>query len=272
MATTQALREAYAAGAGAGPVHPSPVFASRIENLPEFVAAPDARHTPFAPLGDPDLGLYAIVDNADWVERVLAAGVKTVQLRIKDREHPRLREEVRRAVAASERFRAQLFINDHWRIAIEERAYGVHLGQEDIAEADTEAIARAGLRLGLSTHSYWEVCRAWALRPSYIACGPIHPTYAKEMPWTPQGNGNLAYWSQLLPIPTVGIGGMDLPRAAEARACGAASVAVMSGITAATDPEAAIAAFRQRWDAGSRGRIAAPLLARPTLVRSSPAV
>ena len=38
------------------------------------------------------------------------------------------------------------------------------------------ACRRAGLRLGLSTHAYWEVCRAWALRPSYIACGPVHAT------------------------------------------------------------------------------------------------
>jgi hydroxymethylpyrimidine kinase/phosphomethylpyrimidine kinase/thiamine-phosphate diphosphorylase len=265
MATTQALRDAYPVGSGAGPVHPSRGFALRIENLPELVTEPHTRHTSFAPMRDADLGLYAVVDSAQWVERVLRAGVKTVQLRIKDKAHPHLREEVRRAVAASEQAGAQLFINDHWQLAIEERAYGVHLGQEDIGEADTEAIARAGLRLGLSTHAYWEVSRAWALRPSYIACGPIHPTYAKEMPWIPQGNGNLAHWCRLLPTPVVAIGGMDLARAGEARDCGAAGVAVMSGITAAGDPEGVIRAFQERMARAVVAQGIAPGLARTTL-------
>jgi hydroxymethylpyrimidine kinase/phosphomethylpyrimidine kinase/thiamine-phosphate diphosphorylase len=271
MATTQALRDAYPAGSGAGPVHPSAAFSSRIDNLPEFVAQPGATNVPFAPLRDADLGLYAIVDSADWVERVLAAGVKTVQLRIKDPTHPRLREEIRRSVAAGERARAQLFVNDHWRMAIEERAYGVHLGQEDIADADTAAIARAGLRLGLSTHSYWEVCRARALRPSYIACGPIHSTAAKAMPWIPQGNANLAYWCSLLPEPVVAIAGMDPARAGEAVRCGAAGVAVISGITAAPDPEQAVRDYRDAMrSASALDRTGAPALARPTLARFKP--
>lgn len=267
MATTESLRRSYPAGRGAGPVLPSRDFASRTENLPEFVGSPQEIHAPFAPLRDPQPGLYAIVDRADLVELVVNAGVRIVQLRIKDPAHRGLREEVRRAVAASERAGAQLFVNDHWRLAIEERACGVHLGQEDCGAADLDAIARAGLRLGISTHSYWEVCRAWSLRPSYIACGPVHPTYAKDMPWIPQGVGNLAHWSRLLPVPVVAIGGMDRERLIEARACGAASVAVMSGITAAKDPEAAIKDLQAAWEQGRSGTIAAPLLARPTLTR-----
>lgn len=266
MATTQALREAYPAGRGAGPVHPSAAFSQCIANLPEFVSAPDETHAPFAPLLDADLGLYAIVDSAAWVERVLAAGVKTVQLRIKDPAHPQLREEVRRSIAAAERAGAQLFVNDHWRIALQERAYGVHLGQEDLAAADLDAIARAGVRLGISTHSYWEVCRAWALRPSYVACGPIHPTAAKAMPWIPQGDANLAYWCSLLPLPVVAIAGMDAARAAQAVRFGAAGVAVISGITAAPDPEQAIRGYRKAMRTASLlDRVGAPALARPTL-------
>lgn len=240
MATTEALRHGHAAGAGAGPVRPQPGFALRHQNLPGFSNPGVADVPAFAPLQDPHLGLYAIVDSADWVRRVLSAGVRTVQLRIKDPQQPGLREQVRTSVAAARAAGAQLFINDHWRLAIEEGAYGVHLGQEDLAVADLGAIQRAGLRLGVSTHAYWEVCRAWQLSPSYIACGPIHPTGAKKMPWVPQGNGNLAYWCALLPLPVVAIAGMDAARARQARDCGAAGVAVISAVTAATDPEEAI--------------------------------
>jgi hydroxymethylpyrimidine kinase/phosphomethylpyrimidine kinase/thiamine-phosphate diphosphorylase len=243
MATAEALRKGYPAGAGAGPVEPAPDFALHTRNLPEMslLGRDTVEPIQFAPLADAQLGLYAIVDSAEWIARVLKAGVRTVQLRVKDAHHPRLREEVRASVAAARAAGAQVFINDHWQLAIEEGAYGVHLGQEDLATADLQAIASAGLRLGISTHAYWEVCRAWALRPSYIACGPIHPTAAKAMPWIPQGNGNLAYWCHLLPLPVVAIAGMDVARAAQAVQCGAAGVAVISAITAAPSPEAAIA-------------------------------
>ena len=266
MATTEALRESYEAGAGAGPVRPRAEF-SRIGNLPGLTATyATASLGSFAALSDHDLGLFVIVDSAAWVERVLAAGVRTVQLRIKDAAHPRLREEVRTSVAAARAHGAQLFINDHWQVALDEGAYGVHLGQEDIAVADLGAIARAGVRLGLSTHSYWEVCRAWALRPSYIACGPIHPTAAKAMPWVPQGNANLAYWCSLLPLPVVAIAGMDAARAGEAVAAGAAGVAVISGITQAPSPEDAIRTVGQAMHgARVQPRMATPLMARSTL-------
>jgi hydroxymethylpyrimidine kinase/phosphomethylpyrimidine kinase/thiamine-phosphate diphosphorylase len=240
MATTHALRHGYAAGQGAGPVHPRAGFALAPENLPNFSIPGQAEVDGFAALTNSQLGLYAVVDSAAWVQRVLDSGVRTVQLRIKDPQHPTLRDEVRASIAAARVANAQLFINDHWEMAIEEGAYGVHLGQEDLATADLAAIAIAGLRLGVSTHAYWEVCRAWSLKPSYIACGPIHPTQAKKMPWIAQGNDNLAYWCRLLPLPLVGIGGMDVERVAHAAQCGAAGVAVISAITAAPSPAAAI--------------------------------
>lgn len=302
MATTHALRHAYPAGHGAGPVRPRADFAIRIENLPELSDAGSpavsdmeqdamsdagtnagsdirpagpvvpargkgtcATHR-FARLADPDLGLYAIVDSAQWVQQVLDAGVRTVQLRIKNPRQADLRRQIRASVVVARAAGAQLFINDHWRIALDEGAYGIHLGQQDLAGADLAAIASAGMRLGVSTHAYWEVCRAWALRPSYIACGPIHPTQAKAMPWIAQGNGNLRYWCALLGLPVVAIAGMDAIRAHEAAACGAAGVAVISAITSAPDPVQAIVDLQAAIAAGRQdGAVPPAWLPRPTL-------
>jgi hydroxymethylpyrimidine kinase/phosphomethylpyrimidine kinase/thiamine-phosphate diphosphorylase len=255
---------------GTGPLQPRPDFAQHIDKLPYFSLPVPTGVSGFPALSAADLGLYAVVDSAAWVERVVAAGVRTVQLRIKDAErsghNDHVREQVRQSMAAAEAAGAQLFINDHWAIAIEEGAYGVHLGQEDLHIADLAAIARAGLRLGISTHAFWEVSRAWALQPSYIACGPIHPTQAKAMPWIPQGNANLAYWCKLLPLPVVGIAGMDLTRTEQAAQCGVAGVAVISAITAAAAPETAIAQLQQAMRRGRQGtQTVAPLLPRPTL-------
>jgi hydroxymethylpyrimidine kinase / phosphomethylpyrimidine kinase / thiamine-phosphate diphosphorylase len=269
MATTHALHHGYAVGRGAGPVRARAGFALHSQNLPALTRPGQHEGSGFPPLLDPDLGLYAVVDSAAWVRRVLDAGVRTVQLRIKDPRHPALQQEVRDSIAAAHAAGAQMFINDHWELAIALGAYGVHLGQEDLATADLAAIADAGLRLGVSTHSYWEVCRAWALKPSYIACGPIHATQAKAMPWLPQGPDNLAYWCKLLPVPVVAIAGMDTDRAAQAMQCGAAGVAVISAITGAGSAEPAIARLRQALHAGrSLPRRASPELAQTTLQRT----
>ena len=271
MATAEALRRSHPAGRGTGPVRPGSGFASRLENLPRL-RLPDwavDETEGFAPLERPALGLYAIVDSAEGVERLLAAGIRTVQLRIKAASGPVLRDAVRRSVRLARAVGAQLFINDHWALALEEGAYGVHLGQEDLLTLGAQAwssLRRAGVRLGLSTHSHWEVCRALALRPSYIACGPIHPTTTKDMPWIPQGEDNLAYWCQLLDCPVVAIAGMDEARAREAARCGAAGVAVLRGLGQTSDLPAAVQRLHAAIMEGARGpRRPTPARARPSL-------
>ena len=113
----------------------------------------------FPPLKSP-LKFYAVVPTADWVERMVKASADTVQLRCKTLHGDELKREIAHCVAACRGSRTQLFINDHWRESIEAGAYGVHLGQEDMDTADLAAIAAAGLRLGLSTHSVAELDRA----------------------------------------------------------------------------------------------------------------
>ena len=268
MATSEGLRHAYAAGDGAGPVAPRAGFACRLDNLPALNPLPHAPSR-FAFPGMPahTRGLYAIVDSSDWVARVLAEGVRLVQLRIKDAPGDVLVREIRAAVAVARATGATLIVNDHWELALELGAHGVHLGQEDLADADIDAVHHAGLLLGISTHSYWEVCRARALRPSYIACGPIHATAIKQMPWIPQGDANLAYWCALLhDTPVVAIGGMDAGRARDAMNAGAWAVAVVGAITRSDDPRTAIAALQRATVPMARpAAVSVPAFARTTL-------
>jgi hydroxymethylpyrimidine kinase/phosphomethylpyrimidine kinase/thiamine-phosphate diphosphorylase len=206
-----------------------------------------------------------VVDSADAVARVLVAGVRTVQLRIKDAAPDELVDQIRRSIQLARNCEAQLFINDHWQLAIEHGAYGVHLGQEDLQTADLGALRGAGIRLGVSTHSYWEVCRARACAPSYIACGPIHATVTKKMAWRPQGAGNLAYWCHVLREPVVAIAGMDEPRSLEAMRCGAAGVAVLRGIVASTDLRSTVEGLMNAIEQGGlEPPLPAPSLPRPT--------
>lgn len=244
MSATSALTKAWGAGRGAGAVRPQRGFGLRPELLPSLHVTAQRPNLAFPELSERNMGLYPIVDSAELVERVLAAGVRTVQLRIKEGTRQDLSREIARGVQAARAAQAQLFVNDHWELAIEHGAYGLHLGQEDLLSADMDALRAAGLRLGLSTHSYWEVCRAQAWTPSYVACGPIHATTTKQMPWWPQGPDNLAYWCRVLRAPVIAIAGMNVERSAEAMRCGAAGVAVLREITRSGDIVRAIQGFQ----------------------------
>ncbi len=190
------------------------------------------------------LGLYPVVDDVTWIERLLKLGIKTVQLRIKDPNHPKLKDQIREAIRLGKVFDGQVFINDYWQLAIEYGAYGIHLGQEDLETADLKAIANAGIRLGLSTHGYYEIQRIQQLSPSYIALGHIYPTTTKVMPSKPQGLVRLKLYQALIgEFPTVAIGGIDLSRAREVWQCGVSSLAVVRAITLSEEPKDVIADF-----------------------------
>jgi thiamine-phosphate pyrophosphorylase len=185
------------------------------------------------------LGLYAVLPDAAWVARMARAGVPTLQLRFKSDDPAAISLEVQAAVQAVQGTDALLFINDHWQAAIAAGAYGVHLGQEDLGTADLGAIRQAGLRLGLSTHGYAEMCLADAHAPSYIAMGAVFPTTLKRMSTAAQGTGRLHAYAQLLrEYPLVAIGGIDLARLPEVMASGVGSVAVVRALVAASDPQA----------------------------------
>ncbi|MCP4473651.1 MAG: bifunctional hydroxymethylpyrimidine kinase/phosphomethylpyrimidine kinase [Gammaproteobacteria bacterium] len=184
------------------------------------------------------IDFYPIVDRSDWLPRLAQAGVKTVQLRIKDRPMDEVAKEIAQAVVLARQHDIDLFINDYWQLAIKYGAYGIHLGQEDLDEADLGAIHHAGIRLGLSSHDYYELARAHSLQPSYIALGPIYPTTSKVMHFAPQGLDKISQWRQLIAdTPLVAIGGIQYPQQMAAIiSAGADAVSVISYITTAAEP------------------------------------
>jgi thiamine-phosphate pyrophosphorylase len=182
---------------------------------------------------------YPIVDSATWIERLVRVGVKFVQLRIKELPVPEVRREVAVAKALCVRAGVCLVVNDHWQAALDEGCNFVHLGQSDLDTADVPALRKAGIRLGISTHSHAELDRALAFNPDYVALGPIYPTTLKHMPWAPQGLQRITEWKRLVgATPLVAIGGLTLERLSGVFAAGADSAAVVSDILRHPDPEA----------------------------------
>ena len=103
---------------------------------------------------------------------------------------------------------------------------------------DVAAIRRAGIKLGISTHSHEELARALCEDPDYVALGPIYETKLKVMPWAPQGLDRISEWKALAKRPLVAIGGITLERAPLVFDAGADSIAVVTDVVAHADPEA----------------------------------
>lgn len=207
----------------------------------DFGLQPVPRARTFAPCPQ-QLGLYAVLPDAVWVGRMARAGVPTVQLRFKSTDAKAVAREIAASVAAVQGTGALLFINDHWRSAIEAGAYGVHLGQEDLDALrpdELDALRASGVRLGISTHGYAEMVRADAVGPSYIAMGAVFPTTLKKMATAPQGVGRLGVYARLLRnYPQVAIGGIGAEQFGEVLATGVGSIAVVRALVNAPDPEA----------------------------------
>jgi len=182
---------------------------------------------------------YPVVPESSWVGRLVPAGAKFVQLRIKDKPDAELRRQVHKARAICAKHDAELVVNDYWQIAIDEKCSWVHLGQEDLGQADVKAIRRAGLKLGVSTHDHEELDKGLAADPDYVALGPIWPTALKKMPFAPQGLDRIREWKKLTGgRPLVAIGGLTLERALQCLKAGADSAAVVGDIVNNRDPVA----------------------------------
>ena len=217
-----------------------------------------------SPRASSALGLYAIADAVQPLRKILQAGVRTVQLRMKrptgwkaDSPEGRnweahLRAAIAESIALSQEYGAQLFINDHWELAAQLGAQAVHLGQEDLlalGDVGRAQLQATGLSLGVSSHAVWELCRARVVASAYLACGPIWPTTTKDMPWHPQGLDNLAWWCEAGQRPVVAIGGiLGAEQVRLTAAQGASGVCVLRGL--GDDPSLTVPALQAAFDLG----------------------
>ncbi|SDI09542.1 thiamine phosphate synthase [Salipiger marinus] len=187
---------------------------------------------------------YPIFDHPDWLRLALPLGVKLVQMRIKDRPEAELRPLLATSRDLCRAAGAVLVVNDHWRLALELGCDWVHLGQEDLDEADLPVLRRGGLRLGISTHDEAELDRALSCAPDYVALGPVWPTILKKMKWHEQGLDQVRLWKDRIgALPLVAIGGLTPERAPQAFGAGADIVSVVTDITLNPTPETRLATW-----------------------------
>ncbi|MED7789220.1 bifunctional hydroxymethylpyrimidine kinase/phosphomethylpyrimidine kinase [Francisella sp. 19X1-34] len=189
------------------------------------------------------IGFYPIVDDANKIPRLAKLGVKTIQLRIKERDIGYVEKNIIKAIEYQNKYQLQLFINDYYQLAIKHNAFGIHLGHEDLLDlfhTDYETlfkISNSNIALGLSTHDYYELAIALAIKPSYIALGPIYPTTTKQMKFEPQGLAKIYQWLDILDVPLVVIGGIKKEHLNDIKNIGADGISVVSLVDEISDNE-----------------------------------
>ncbi len=204
--THAGLKAAIGLGKGGGNVAHTG-FPDNHLDLPWISQSPQDLNPAF-PECQQAIGLYPLVNNLKDLKFCIKHGFNTVQLRIKNTEQSTLKTLISEAVAMAKETNTQLFINDHWQLAIEAKAYGVHLGQEEIANADIRAIHKAGLHLGISTNCLYSLSKAYTYNPSYLASGPVFLTGSKADAKPVIGLQKLKVIADLSPKPLCAIGGI----------------------------------------------------------------
>jgi thiamine-phosphate pyrophosphorylase len=222
---------------------------SRWPDRIQYFDTPTWPRTNAYPTTPKKLGLYVVAPNAEWIKKLVNLKVPTVQLRFKSDDLSKIESEIIKSIEICNGSMTNLYINDHWSLAVKHKAYGVHLGQEDLDSANLELIRTSGLRLGISTHGYAEMIRADEFSPSYIALGAIFPTTLKKMETSPQGLGRFYAYSQLMShYSLVGIGGVDQNNISAVLASGIGSAAVVRAVINSENPDLAVQELKRKFN------------------------
>ena len=168
----------------------------------------------------------------------MSGGAGMIELR--DWEHPR--NVVERSGHTFRRlantYGALFIVNDDPHLALELRADGVHVGQDDMAPAEARRIMGPSAIIGLSTHSREQIEAAAKASVDYISVGPIWETPTKAgRPAT--GLELIREATEIADKPWFAIGGIDAENADEVVSAGAERLCVVRAIRDAPDPRAA---------------------------------
>jgi thiamine-phosphate pyrophosphorylase len=182
----------------------------------------------------------------------MSVGVGMIELR--DREQPRgvIERSGRTFRRLADTYSALFIVNDDPYLAVELRADGVHVGQEDMPPAEARKVVGPNAIVGLSTHSREQIEAAAEQPVDYVSVGPIWETPTKEGR-PPTGLELIRTAAEIAQRPWFAIGGIDTTNVAEVVEAGAERICVVRAICDASDPRAAAAELFAALDPAARG-------------------
>jgi thiamine-phosphate pyrophosphorylase len=182
----------------------------------------------------------------DVVRAALRAGAPSVQLRAKALGGRDLSDLARLIVAEARSTGALCFVNDRLDVALVAEAHGAHLGDDDVPLAAARRFVPPEFLLGRSVDDAEEASAAVRDGADYLGLGPVFGTTSKGGLGPAIGVAGVRAVTSNLDVPVVGIGGIDVERAADVIGAGAAGVAVIGAVMGADNPGAATAELLRR--------------------------
>ena len=196
--------------------------------------------------------LYAVTDRAwtgkqslvEQVESALRGGATCIQLREKDLNEEEFLAEALQISALCKRYQVPFFVNDNVEIAIQCKADGVHVGQEDMSAAKVRQRVGDDMMIGVSVHSVKEALTAVKNGADCLGVGAMFGTSTKKDADV-LSKDVLRNICAAVTIPVVAIGGINRSNLLQLSGTGVDGVALVSAIFSAKDIEQECRTLRQ---------------------------
>ncbi len=184
-----------------------------------------------------DCRLYLITPPAlpptfsDMLAAAMDAGdVAALQLRLKDVDDDAIRRAVDLVRPIAHARNVALILNDRPDLAVETGCDGAHVGTEDMPLADARRVLGRGLQLGVSCYDSRDLAlRAGEANADYVAFGAFFPSGTKTTGYRADTE-LLSWWSELMELPVVAIGGIDAQNCGDLVRAGANFLAVIGAV------------------------------------------
>jgi len=175
----------------------------------------------------------------DTLASALDAGdVAAFQLRLKDIAEDELKRAIDTLRPVVQSRNVAFLLNDRPDLAVAHGCDGAHVGQDDTDAATARKIL-GDLTLGVTCHASRELAfDAGEAGADYVAFGAFFPTTTKDAPIRAEPD-ILSWWSELMELPCVAIGGITAENCAPLVAAGADFLAVVGAIWSHPDGPAA---------------------------------
>jgi thiamine-phosphate pyrophosphorylase len=183
----------------------------------------------------------------DALTQALDAGdVACVQLRLKDAGDDEIRRACGILLPVAQRRGVAFLLNDRPDLAAQAGCDGVHVGQQDAPYEEARRLLGSDRIVGVTCHDSRHLAiEAAEAGADYVAFGAFFPTTTKPSRYRPSPD-LLAWWGEIMTVPTVAIGGITPVNCAPLVAAGADFLAVVSAVWDHPDgPGAAVRDFNR---------------------------
>jgi len=172
-------------------------------------------------------------EHLDNIQKACASGAELVQLRMKNFSEETVLETAKKVKEITEHFQTRLIINDHYKIAKEVKADGVHLGKSDACATEVRGYLYSWQLIGGTANTLEDCQTLIDKKVDYIGLGPFRFTKTKDNLSPVLGEKGYATIVESLKteIPIIAVGGITLYDILDIMITGVYGIAVSGEIT-----------------------------------------